>query len=169
MSREVRSLLFPALGSPRNSGNAGRGRRKRASRESLTETDGARRPFVCCRGAGALGPVAPAQARVSSRRLPDSPARAPARPPPVLPPPRLRPSPAPSLARGPPPAAARGTEDHTGDRPLGTQTKRQPHLSSPLLHPLRGAWSRGSLASLPGTCSLQGPCRSRRWFSLLQG
>lgn len=130
------SQLSRAGGTP---GGAGSERRKRASREPLTEADGARRPFVCDRGAGALRPVAPALARPSSRRLPDSPARA--RPPPVLPPPRLRPQPRP--CPGPRAPTCCGGDswspgDRTGDHPAGTQTRRRPLLSTRASAPLRG-------------------------------
>lgn len=88
------------------------------------------------------------------------------------------PSPAPSLARGPPPAAAREAGEgggqrapgnRTGDRPSKTQTKRQPHLSSPA--PAPPAWSLVPGAAWPSrrAPALQGPGRSRSGSSLLQG
>lgn len=141
-------LAVPSSRNPHGTpGGEGRGRRKRASRESLTEADGARRPFVCGRGAGALGPVAPAQSRASFSRLPDSRDRSLARPPPCCPRRGSASSPAPSLARGPHLlrwGAGGGAREPqgtncTGDQPSGTQTKRQSHLSS--LAPLPPTWS----------------------------
>lgn len=137
--------------------------RKRASREPLTEADGARRPFVCGRGAGALRPVAPALARPSSRRLPDSPARARARPPPALPPPRLRPQPRPCPGPRAPTCCGGDSwspSNRTGNHPAGTQTRRRPLLSSRVSAP--PAWTSGPGATWASRWApaLQISCRS---------
>ncbi|XP_029402678.1 formin-like protein 18 [Mus pahari] len=140
--------------------------RKRASREPLTEADGARRPFVCGRGAGALRPVAPALARPSSRRLPDSPARARARPPPALPPPLLRPQPRPCPGPRAPTCCGGDSwspSNRTGDHPAGTQTRRRPLVSSRVSAP--PAWTSGPGAAWASRWApaLQSSCRTSSW------
>lgn len=173
VSREVPVLAVPSSPEPAELREARAAREESGrAREPLTEADGARRPFVCGRGAGALRPVAPALARPSSRGLPDSPARAPARPPPVLPPPRLRPQPRP--CPGPRAPTCCGGDswspgDRTGDHPAGTQTRRRPLLSSRASAP--PAWTLGPGAAWPSrrAPALQSSCRSSSGSSLLQG
>lgn len=158
VSREVPVLCSSQLsGAGGTPGGAGSERREQASREPLTEADGARRPFVCGRGAGALRPVAPALARPSSRRHPDSPARARARPPPALPPPRLRPQPRP--CPGPrAPTCCGGDSWSPGHRTGGPSSYDPDQEAASPEQPGFGTScvdvrSRGSLAFPPGACS----------------
>lgn len=177
-SREVRSLLFPALESPRNSGRRGQKEKKEGEQGAthrgrwsaaalcLQPRRRRSRPGCSSPGTGEL-PAAPRQSGSGSGPAPTR--TAPAAAPPPAPP---LPWPAgPHLLRrgrlGSGGQRARG--NRTGDRPSKTQTKRQSHLSNPA--PAPPAWSLVPGAAWPSrrAPALQGPGRSRSGSSLLQG